>query len=109
MLVCVAAAIGAAAPAYADFDGSDQVFLAALKQAGLTYQDPERAVTVGRTVCNLVDEGMTGVEIVKNLQELNPGFVENGAAQFTAIAASAYCPKSLTSVDQPAGPKSGGR
>ncbi|MGA7049979.1 MAG: DUF732 domain-containing protein [Mycobacterium sp.] len=107
-LTCVAAVIGTAAPAHADVDGNDQSFLAALKQAGLTYEDPERAITAGKEVCNLVDGGMTGVEIVKNLQELNPGFEDNGAAQFTAIAASAYCPKTLAGVGHGATPKSGG-
>jgi hypothetical protein len=48
------------------------------------------------------------VEIVKNLQELNPAFEGDGAAKFTAIAASAYCPKTLTGVGQGAAPKSGG-
>jgi hypothetical protein len=52
---------------------------------------------------------MTGVEIVKDLQQLNPGFEDSGAAKFTAIAATAYCPKSLTSEDQSPVPKSGGQ
>jgi Protein of unknown function (DUF732) len=108
VLASVAVVIGAAAPASADTDSSDQVFLAALKEAGLTYQDPDRAIAVGHTVCRLVDGGMTGVEIVKHLQDLNPGFQGDGAAKFTAIAATTYCPKSLTSEVQGPGPKSGG-
>jgi Protein of unknown function (DUF732) len=108
LLASVAAVIGTAAPAYADIDGNDQAFLVALKQAGLTYQDPDRAIAVGKTVCNLVDGGMTGVEIVKNLQDLNPGFEGDGAAKFTAIAAEAYCPKSLTGEGQGPAPKGGG-
>jgi hypothetical protein len=109
LLASAAAAISTAAPAYADVDGNDQAFLVALNQAGLTYLNPDRAIAVGKTVCNLVDQGMPGVEIVKNLQELNPGFEDNGAAKFTAIAASAYCPKSLTREDQGPAPKSGGQ
>jgi len=107
-LACVAAAIGTAAPACADIDGNDQVFLTALKAAGLTYEDPEHAITAGKTVCNLVDGGMPGVEIVKNLQELNPAFEGDGAAKFTAIAASAYCPTTLTRGGQGPAPKTGG-
>jgi hypothetical protein len=107
-LACVAAVIGAAAPASADIDGNDQVFLAALQAAGLTYQDPDHAITAGKAVCNLVDGGMPGVEIVKNLQELNPAFEGDGAAKFTAIAASAYCPKTISGVNQGPAPKSGG-
>jgi Protein of unknown function (DUF732) len=108
VLASVAAVIGTAAPAYADIGSSDQVFLAALKEAGLTYQDPDRAIAIGHTVCRLVDGGMTGMEIVKNLQDLNPGFQGDGAAKFTAIAATAYCPKSLTGEGQGPAQKSGG-
>jgi hypothetical protein len=100
VLASVAVVIGTAAPAYADVDGSDQAFLAALKQAGITYQDPDRAVAVGKQVCSLADKGMTGAEIVKELQELNPGFQGDGAAKFAAIADTAYCPKSLIGVGQ---------
>jgi hypothetical protein len=91
----VAALIGAAAPANADIDDTDHAFLVALQQAGLTYQDPDRAVAVGKKVCDLVDVGMPGADIVKDLQDYNPGFLGNGAAKFTAIAAEAYCPSSL--------------
>jgi hypothetical protein len=102
MLLSVAIMIAMAAPAYAHADGNDQAFLVALQQAGLTYQDPDRAVAAGKKVCDLVDGGMTGVEIVKNLQEYNPGFAGNGAAKFTAIAAEAYCPNALARVGQDA-------
>jgi Protein of unknown function (DUF732) len=102
MLLSVAAVIAMAAPAHADDTdpGNDQSFLAALKQAGLTYQDPDRAVAAGKKVCDLVGGGMTGVDIVKNLEQANPGFAGNGAAKFTAIAAEAYCPSELTRMGQ---------
>ena len=109
VLACVAAVMGTAAPAYADIDGNDQTFLVALEQSGLSYLNPDRAITAGKMVCNLVDEGMSGVEIVKNLQELNPGVQGDGAAKFTAIAATTYCPKTLTGADQSPAPKSGGQ
>jgi hypothetical protein len=107
-LICVAAVVSTAAPACADIDGSDQVFLAALNKDGLTYGDPEHAITAAKAVCNLANGGMSGVEIVRNLQELNPAFEGNGAAEFTAIAASAYCPTTLAGVNQSPAPKSGG-
>ena len=106
----VAAVIGAAAPANADIDGTDQAFLVALQQAGLTFQDPDRAIAVGKKVCDLVDGGMTGAEIVKNLQDLNPGFQGDGAAKFAAIADTAYCPQHLgepTAQAPPPPPSSG--
>jgi hypothetical protein len=100
MLLSVAAMIAMAAPVHAD--GNDQSFLVALQKAGLTYQDPDRAVVAGKQVCDLVDGGMTGVDIVKNLQQYNPGFAGDGAAKFTAIAAEAYCPNALARVRQDA-------
>jgi Protein of unknown function (DUF732) len=108
MLISVAAMIATAAPGNADIQGTDQAFLTALQQAGLTYQDPERAIAVGHTVCRLADEGMTGADLVKHLQEYNPGFEGDGAAKFTAIAASAYCPKSLNPGSQGSTPKPDG-
>ena len=107
-LASAAVVIAAAAPAHADLDGKDQAFLTTLSQAGLTYLNPERAVAAAKDVCDLANGGMTGEEIVKNLQDRNPGFQGQGAAKFTAIAASAYCPEQLTSQEQGSAPKGGG-
>jgi hypothetical protein len=108
LLTSVAAVIGTAAPAYADPDGKDQTFLNALTQAGLTYMSADRAITAGKQVCSLADGGMTGAEIVQNLQDRNPGFQDVGAAKFAAIAASAYCPEKLTQAEEPSpAPKPG--
>jgi len=108
LLASVATVIGTAGPAYADPDGKDQAFLNALGQAGLTYMNPDRAISAGKLVCSLADGGMTGEEIVKNLQDRNPGFQGQGAAKFAAIAASAYCPEKLTQTeDQGPPPKAG--
>jgi hypothetical protein len=89
-----AAMIGLAAPAYAD-DGVDADFLAALRFAGISYQDPAAAISAGKTVCELEDTGSTEDEILGNLQQRN-GFTGNGAAKFTVIAVGAYCPKYIT-------------
>ena len=109
LLASAALVIGTAAPAYADPDAKDQAFLTALTQAGLTYMNADRAITAGKQVCSLADGGMTGEEIVKNLQDRNPGFAGPGAAKFAAIAASAYCPEKLTQTeDQAPAPKPNG-
>ena len=104
LLATAATVIGTAAPAYADPDGKDQTFLTALSQAGLTYLNADRAINAGKQVCSLADGGMTGEEIVKNLQDRNPGFAGPGAAKFAAIAASAYCPEKLTQAEDPGVP-----
>jgi hypothetical protein len=114
-LFSVAAAIALAAPAQADPSPSpsptpdpavDADFLAQLRQAGLSYQDPAAAIAAARTVCELVDSGEQDTNIVNNLQLRNPGFSGSGAAKFTAIAANAYCPHYLTGEGRP--PKSDG-
>ncbi len=109
LMASAAVVIGAAAPAYADPTAKDQAFLTALSQAGLVYMNADRAITAGKQVCSLADGGMTGEEIVKNLQDRNPGFQGPGAAKFAAIAASAYCPEKLTQPEDPgAAPKPSG-
>ncbi len=99
LMAGAAVAIGTAAPAYADPTATDQAFLTALTRAGVTYMNADRAITAGKQVCSLADGGMTGEEIVKNLQERNPGFQGPGAAKFAAIAASAYCPEKLSQTE----------
>jgi hypothetical protein len=106
ILISVTAVVAMAAPAYADPDtdagtdkgtsAADTDFLNQLKQAGLTYQDPAKAISAAKTVCQLVDDGTPDTDIVNNLQLRNPGFTGNGAAKFTTIAAGEYCPKYLT-------------
>jgi hypothetical protein len=108
LLASVAAVIGTAAPAYADPDAKDQAFLNALTQAGVSYMNADRAINAGKQVCSLADGGMTGEEIVKNLQDRNPGFQGPGAAKFAAIAASAYCPEKLTQAEDQGPPPKGG-
>jgi hypothetical protein len=96
----VVAVIGLAAPAHADDDpnadpATDADFLAALRFAGITYQDPKAAISTGKTLCQLEDTGSSEDEIIGNLQQRN-GFSGNGAAKFTVIALGAYCPKYIT-------------
>jgi Protein of unknown function (DUF732) len=96
----VVAAICLAAPANADEDATtdpatDADFLAALKFAGISYQDPNAAISAAKTLCQLEDTGSSEDEIIGNLQQRN-GFTGNGAAKFTVIALGAYCPKYIT-------------
>jgi len=107
LLASAAVVIGTAAPSYADPGPKDQAFLNALTQAGLVFMNADRAITAGKQVCTSADDGLTGEEIVKNLQDRNPGFQGPGAAKFAAIAASAYCPEKLTQTEEGQAPKSG--
>jgi hypothetical protein len=92
-LTGLAVMIGLAAPAYADT--ADDQFLASLHAAGITYSNPEKVITAGRWVCQSVGSGTQMVDVVKTVQEQNPGLHADNAARFTAIAASVYCPKAL--------------
>jgi hypothetical protein len=91
MLSIVAVTIAVAAPARADH--SDQAFLADLDEAGIHYSDPDQAVTAGKTVCSLKDNGMTNDDVVTHLTEQNPRFAPEKAAKFATIATSDYCPQ----------------
>jgi hypothetical protein len=84
-----AALVGAAAPAYADPVGTSGA------DASFTYRDPAAAVGVGKRACELMDQGSPQVDVIKSVSSSNPGFTVDGAAQFTMIAASAYCPQHL--------------
>jgi hypothetical protein len=93
MLASTAAMIGMAAPAYAD--AMDDQFLAALQATGVTFPDPARAIAAGRWVCQAVGQGTQMVDVVKTVEDRNPGLREENAAKFAAIAATAYCPSAL--------------
>ncbi|OBK49591.1 hypothetical protein A5657_21500 [Mycobacterium kubicae] len=97
LLPPLAAAIGLialAGPARAD--STDDLFLASLRAAGINFQDPGRAVSAGKYVCALVDQGKKGMEVVNTVQSQNPAVDQEVAAKFTAIAANAYCPKAIS-------------
>jgi len=98
----VAAMIGLATPAHADID-NDQDFLKDLRDAGLTYQDGGNAITIGKSVCELLDDGQSDAKIVTDLRNQNPAFQGASAAKFTYLSAAHYCPKYITGEDR--GPK----
>ncbi|OBB63666.1 DUF732 domain-containing protein [Mycobacterium sp. 852014-50255_SCH5639931] len=100
------AAIGLAAPAYADID-NDQDFLKDLRDAGITYQDGGNAVTIAKSVCDLLDNGQSSAEVVTQLRNQNPAFQGASAAKFTYLASAHYCPKYITGEDR--GPKPEGQ
>ena len=90
-----AVAVGLAGPAYADHGeaGSDAQFLSALSGAGLSHRGSDGvAIAAGRSVCQLMDAGLSPMDTVVAVQSTNPGFTMERAAQFTAISVSAYCP-----------------
>lgn len=93
MLLGLAAMIATAAPASAD--AADDQFLAALQASGVTYKDPGKVISAAKWVCQTVNGGAQMSDVVKTVEAENPGLVQENAAKFTALAASAYCPNKL--------------
>ena len=113
-LLGVSMGIVFAVPAQAD-PGIDEppsndnngVFLADLQKVGIGYSDPNQAISAGQAVCACIHNGMSGLHLLKHLQENNPALTENGAAQFATISAKSYCPRQLDETEEPGG-KGGG-
>jgi hypothetical protein len=101
-----AAVLGLATPAQADpgTSGPDASFLAGLTRAGITFQEPTVAVAVAKKACALMDQGNSQSGVIKSVSSSNPGFSPDGAAKFTMIAASAYCPQHMGQPIAPAAP-----
>ena len=94
--VGIIAALSIAVPAHADpgadLDGS---FLDSLTKAGITVISRPGAVKAGKSACGLMQQGKPELDVIQQVTQQNPGLDTTRAAQFTAIAASAYCPQYL--------------
>lgn len=88
--------IGFAVPAQAEPEGDDAAFLADLNNSGITYSSPAQVITSAKAVCGLMGRGETGLQVVSDIKDQNPGMTMDAAAKFAALASSAYCPHHLT-------------
>jgi hypothetical protein len=84
----------AARPVHAD-PNLDASFLDSLTKAGITVKDGPGAVKAGKAACGMMQQGKPELDVVQQVTRQNPGLDTTKAAQFTAIAASAYCPQYL--------------
>jgi Protein of unknown function (DUF732) len=108
VLLVSAVALGSGAltqisPAAAD-PGLDGSFLEALTKAGITIKNESGAVKAAKADCGMMDQGQPEIDVVQSVTRQNPGLNTTRAAQFTAIAASAYCPQHLQRAAQPPPP-----
>ncbi|HEX5254270.1 MAG TPA: DUF732 domain-containing protein [Mycobacterium sp.] len=85
-----------AALAHAEPEGDDAAFLANLSNSGIIYSSSSQAITSAKAVCGLMGRGETGLQVVSDIKDQNPGMTMDGAAKFAALASSAYCPHHLT-------------
>ena len=107
-LIGISVGIIFAVPAHAD-PGIDEpvnndnngAFLADLNKVGIGFSDPAQAISAGQAVCAHIHNGMSGLHLIKHLEENNPALTENGAAQFATISAKAYCPRQLDESAEP--------
>jgi hypothetical protein len=90
----IASSLGIAIPVHAD-PNVDASFVDALTKAGITFSDSKSAVNAGKTACGLMDHGKPELDVIALVTQQNPAISTTSAAQFTAIATSAYCPQYL--------------
>jgi hypothetical protein len=99
MAVCVgviSAAAVSGTPAHADMVGNS--FLAALTDAGVAYNDPASATTLGQSVCPMVVQPSATFDGVSATTAANSGMARDKAELFTIIAIAAYCPGMLSPI-----------
>ncbi|MGC2652543.1 MAG: DUF732 domain-containing protein [Mycobacterium sp.] len=89
------AVIGLAVAPQAAADKTDEAFLASLRQAKISYGDATQAVAAGKKVCDMAKNGKNASDVVQAVKTDNPGFSDDGATRFAAIAANWYCPDQL--------------
>jgi Protein of unknown function (DUF732) len=92
----VFAVIALAVPARGAPGYDDVSFLATVRDAGITYTSPDRAISSGKAVCGWISTGKPGPEVVGDLQRNNPGMTTDHATLFVAIAVKYYCPQQAT-------------
>lgn len=95
----VAVTLGFAPPAQASPTDSglavDASFLDALAKTDITVKSQSGAVKAAKAACAMMGQGRPQIDVVQLVSRQNPGLDTTRAAQFTAIAASAYCPQFL--------------
>ncbi len=98
-IAVVAAALAFAPPVQAAPNGSDPgtdaSFLDALTKTDITVKSQTGAVKAAKAACGMMAQGRPQIDVVQLVTRQNPGLDTTRAAQFTAIAASAYCPQFL--------------
>lgn len=104
VLVSFGMVLGLATPAQADPGDPNADFLAALNNAGITYQSGPDAVGIGRRACELMDQGHSQADVTKAMTDQNPGFTTDGATRFVQIAENTLCPQHIGGAVSPPPP-----
>jgi hypothetical protein len=86
--------------------GVDASFLDALGKKDITIKSQSGAVKAAKAACGMMEQGRPELDVIELVTRQNPGLDTTRAAQFTAIAASAYCPQFLHRAEQSPAPSS---
>lgn len=73
--------------------GSDDLFIADLRNVGIVFVDPARAAASGRLVCTYLAQGHTKIETVRVLMASDSSVSVMDAARFVVAAVNVYCPQ----------------
>lgn len=93
----IAAAAMSAAPANAD--PIQDAFLNALDNAGVPYNDPATAVSLGQQICPMLAQPGGNFASVASTMSGHNGLSASMAGLFTSVAISMYCPSTITSLE----------
>lgn len=89
---------GSAAPAPAHADVVSDDFLSTLANSGVSYADPETAVTMAQSICSLLAQPGGNFAAVASQMGGTNGVSPEMANLFTSIAISMYCPSMMASL-----------
>lgn len=92
----LAGASALAAPAQADTTGDS--FLSALNSAGVGYNDPGIAQSLGQSVCPMLKEPGSNFASVASKMRGNNGISSDMAGLFAGLAIQMYCPQMMSSI-----------
>jgi hypothetical protein len=93
-----AAAMLTAAPAAAD--QTDDAFIAALQDQGISVPDTDATIQMARNMCALLDQGTTRPLLVTRLMR-DANLSPRQAGFFLGASTSAYCPQYRIGTDNP--------
>jgi hypothetical protein len=98
--LAVSAAVITAAqisPPEAEADPVSDTFLSALNNAGVGYNDPNNAVSLGQSICPMLQQpGATFAQTASSMAG-NNCISADMSGLFTSIAISMYCPQMVSS------------
>ena len=74
-------------------NNTDERFLAALRRAQITIDNPAKALFGARWVCGQFANGFSAPDIAVSVKGSNPALTDLGAQDFIADSARFYCPE----------------